>query len=279
MTAISGFILIVSTILFSYKGFRNDSFFEKNKFEVERLLVYKEYKRLVSSGFLHVGWTHLIFNMLSLYVFSGAMENNLGELKFLLIYFSSLLGGNLLSLFIHRAHGDYSSVGASGAISGIIFASIALFPENSIGFFGIPFYIPGWLYGIIYTAFSIYGIRSGKDNIGHEAHLGGALVGMATALIMYPAAFMENYITILVIAIPTIVFIYLITTRPHILLVDNLFYKTHKNYYSIDHKYNDERNNAQKEIDRILDKISRRGMSSLTGSEKEKLKEYSKKIR
>jgi membrane associated rhomboid family serine protease len=271
-TGITGFILIVANFVFSYKGFTNSAFFDGYKFDVDRILINKDYKRLITSGFLHVGWTHLIFNMLSLYLFSGAIEGFLGGLKFLIIYFASLMGGDLLSLFVHRNHGDYNAVGASGAVCGIIFASIALFPGMGIGFFGLPFSIPGWLYGILYVLFSIYGIRSGKQNIGHDAHLGGALIGMMTALIMQPAAFSENYFTILIIAVPVVIFIYLIITRPQILLVDNFYFKTHKDHYSIDHKYNEEKNNRQKEIDRILDKISRHGMNSLSKKEKEKLK-------
>jgi len=278
-TGIIGVILIIANIIFSYKGFANDIFFKRYEFEVEKILIYKDYKRLVSSGFLHVSWAHLVFNMLSLYVFSEMMEISLGAIKFLIIYFASLIGGNLLSLLINRNNKDYSSVGASGAICGIMFASIALFPGMGIGFFILPISIPGWIYGILFIAFSIYGIRSSKANIGHEAHLGGALIGMAVALIMQPSAFIENYFTILIITIPTIVFIYIIIKKPDFLLVDNLFYKTHKDFYSIDQKYNFERNMKQQEIDRILDKISKRGMKSLTREEKEKLKKYSETIR
>ena len=278
-TGIIGLFLIIANIAFSYKGFSNESFFDGYKFEVDRILINKDYKRLVTSGFLHVSWTHLIFNMISLYAFSGLIESNLGGLKFLIIYFASLVGGDLLSLFVHRNHGDYNSVGASGAVCGIIFASIALFPGMGIGFFGLPLSIPSWLYGILYVLYSIYGIKSKKDNIGHEAHLGGALIGMTVALIIEPSAFLENYLTILIIAVPTITFIYLIITRPHILMVDNFYFRTHKNYYSVDHRYNEEKNNNQKELDKILDKINKNGIGSLSKNEKEKLKQYSRTVR
>jgi membrane associated rhomboid family serine protease len=274
-TGVVGLILIIINIAFSYKGFTNETFFDGYKFEVDKILINKDYKRLITSGFLHVSWMHLIFNMFSLYSFSIALEANLGELKFLFIYFASLIGGDLLSLFINRNHGDYTAVGASGAVCGIMFASIALFPDMGIGFFGLPIFIPSWLYGILYVAYSIYGIKSKKDNIGHDAHLGGALIGMAVALIIVPSAFLQNYITILIITIPTIIFIYLIITKPHILLVDNFYYKKHTNHYSIDHIYNEEKMNNQKEIDKILDKINKKGMSSLTNKEKETLKQFS----
>ncbi len=277
-TGIIVLLLILLNILFSYKGFTNRTFFDSYQFEIDPILVRKDYKRLVTSGFLHVSWLHLIFNMISLYAFSGLIGDHLGGLRFLIIYFSGLIGGGLLSLLIHRHHGDYSAVGASGAICGIIFAAIALFPGIGIGFFGLPFTIPGWLYGILYVLFSIYGIRSGKNNIGHDAHLGGGVVGMLAALVMKPDAFVHNYFTILLIAIPSIAFIWMMIRRPDLLVVDNFWFKTHHKNYSMDDRYNAEKNNAQRDIDRILDKIHKRGMSSLSRAELEKLKEHSKNI-
>jgi membrane associated rhomboid family serine protease len=276
---ITGLILVVINIAFSYKGFTNHLFFDNYKFEVDRILVNKDYKRLITSGFLHIGWTHLIFNMISLLAFSGIMESYFGGLRFLIIYFASLIGGDLLSLFVHRQHGDYSAVGASGAVCGVIFASIASFPGLGIGFFGLPFSIPGWAYGILFVLYSIYGIKSKKDNIGHEAHLGGALIGMAVALLMNPSAITENYFTILIIVFPTIAFIYLIITKPHFLLLTTILYNTHKNYHSADHKYNVEKINRQNEIDKILDKINKKGMDSLSKKERQVLKRYSKRQR
>jgi membrane associated rhomboid family serine protease len=274
-TGTAGLVLIIANIAFSYKGFTNEVFFNGYKFEVDKLLINKDYKRLIASGFLHISWTHLLFNMFSLYAFSGALEAGLGAVQFLLIYFAGLIGGNLLSLFIHKNHGDYSAVGASGAVCGVIFASIALFPGMGVGFFGLPLFIPGWLYGVLYVLFSIYGIQSKKSNVGHDAHLGGAVIGMAVALVMEPSAIASNYPTILVIAIPAIVFIYLIITRPQILLVDNLYFKTHKKNYTIDQQYNAERNTRQQQIDKLLDKINSKGIGSLSSKEKEILKKYS----
>lgn len=273
------FFIILVTFVFSYKGFTNQNFYDGYKFEVDKILVKKDYIRLVSSGFLHVSWLHLILNMVTLLFFSEALENYVGVTRFLIIYFASLISGDLLSLFIHRNHGDYSSVGASGAVCGIIFASVALFPGMGINFFFLPVSIPAWIYGLAYVLFSIYGIRSGKDNIGHDAHLGGALAGMLVALLFYPSVFAENYLTVLIIAVPAIVFIYLIITKPARLLVDNFFFKNHNDHYSIDHKYNEERTYKQNEIDRILDKISQKGMKSLSNKEKEMLKEYSKTVK
>lgn len=272
---IIGLILIVANIAFSYKGLVNNLFFDGYKFDVDRILINKDYKRLITSGFLHVSWSHLIFNMISLYAFSGLLELHLGHFFFLLIYIISLIGGNLLALFIHRHHGDYSAAGASGAICGIIFASIALFPGLGIGFLGLPFFIPSWIYGILYIGFTIYGIQSNKDNVGHEAHLGGALIGMLVAILIQPSTLMVNYLVILLILIPTITFLYICVTKPHLLIINNHFTKSSNPYYDIDHQYNEQKVNKQMEIDKILDKINKKGLKSLSKKELQKLNDYS----
>lgn len=274
-TGLVGLLLIIANVVVSYKGFRNPAFYEAYKFEVDRVLVHKDYKRLITSGFLHVDWPHLIFNMISLLVFSGPLESSLGILPFLLIYFASLVGGELLALFVHRHHGTYSSVGASGAIGGVIFACIALFPGMRIGFFLLPLAIPAWIYGVLYMLYSIYGIRNKGGSVAHEAHLGGSLVGMLVAVLLQPAALSYNLLTISLIAIPALIFIALIISRPHVLLTDNSFRKT-SDHYSIDHKYNATKVDRQKQIDAILDKISQRGMDSLTDKERQILKQYSR---
>src|ERR1700755_683261 len=126
-------LLIIANVIVSYQGFKNSEFYNKYKFRVDAVLLYKDYKRLVTSGFLHVNWMHLIFNMLALFFFSGSLESYLGPVRFLLIYFLSLIGGDALSLFVHRNDGDYDSVGASAGVNGVIFAAIALFPGMQIG--------------------------------------------------------------------------------------------------------------------------------------------------
>ena len=271
--------LILANLVVSWKGFNDRNFYERYEFNVEKILVYKQYYRLITSGFLHVNWMHLIFNMIALYFFSGSVESFFGPLQFLLIYFTSMLGGDLLSLFIHRYDSGYSSVGASGAVNGIIFAAIAVFPGMRMGLFFIPLAIPAWIFGLAYVLYSIYGIRSRRNNVGHESHLAGALIGMWLAIAMFPASLTENYPTILLISIPCIIFIYIILTRPHVLLVDNNFFKTQKRYHSLDHKYNSEKMDREKEVDRILEKISKKGIRSLTQKEREILEQHSKTVR
>lgn len=273
---IIGLLIILANVAFSYQGFNNSSFFNRYKFTVDNILIHKEYVGLISSGFLHVSWTHLLFNMISLYAFSGLVELLIGGASFLIIYFTSLIGGNLLALFVHRNHGDYSAVGASGAVCGIIFASIALFPEMEIGFIWLPFTFPSWIYGVLYVAYSIYGIKSKRDNIGHEAHLGGALIGMLCAIVILPHSISDHYLPILAILLPALAFLYLIITKPHVLLIDNFFFNKHKKYYNIDHRYNEQKVNRERELDKLLDKINQSGMQSLSAKERQKLEEYSR---
>ena len=217
-------LLIIMNVITSYRGFKDHYFYNRFAFIVDPVLLQKDYKRVITSGFLHVNWTHLIFNMIALFFFSSSLESYLGPVKFLLIYACGLIGGNLLSLVVHRYAGDYSSVGASGAIFAVIFAAITLFPGMSIGMFFLPISIPGWLFGLAYVMISIYGIRSRTDNIGHDAHLGGGLAGMLVAILISPVVLVTNTFAVCIIALPAIVFIILIIKKPQSLLVDNFFF-------------------------------------------------------
>lgn len=264
-----GLILFLINGFITYKGLSDSIYFSKYSFIVEKVLVHKDLKRLVTSGFLHVNWFHFLFNMVALYCFSSGLESIFGWTFFLSLYLGSLIGGNLFSLYIHRNHSDYSAVGASGAISGIIFASIALFPGMEIGFLMLPFYIPAWIYGLGYVLYSIYGIKSQSDNMGHEAHLGGGLIGLTIAVITYPKSLMINYFPILLIFIPSLIFIYLISFKPSFLLLNN-FKKN--SYRDIEEKYYSQKRNKEVELNKLLDKIYANGFESLTDTEKEKLK-------
>ncbi|WP_299255440.1 rhomboid family intramembrane serine protease [uncultured Cytophaga sp.] len=274
-TSIIALILILINLLVTYQGLRSQVFFDRFKFEVDRILIHKEYKRIVTSGFLHVGWMHFASNMYTLYAFSGSIENYLGIIPFILIYFASLIGSSLFSLFVHRNHGDYTAVGASGAVSGIVFASIVLFPGMGIGFLFLPIHIPAWLFGLVYVVYTIYGVKSKRDNIGHEAHLGGLVIGVLIALMLQPSAIITNTFTVLAILLPAIGFIAFVLLKPQALLIDNLYFKNHDQHLTMDHRYNQAKASKQKEIDTILDKISNKGMSSLSEKEKRALEEYS----
>ncbi|TAE55270.1 MAG: rhomboid family intramembrane serine protease [Bacteroidetes bacterium] len=268
-------LLLLANTLVTYQGLNDRSFFDRYSFQIDGILIRKEYYRIISSGFLHVDWRHFILNMLTFYFFSYALEVKFGHALFLLLYFGSLAGGNLLALYIHRNHGDYHAVGASGAISGLIFASIAVFPGLILYLIFFP--IPGWLFGLIYVLASIYGIKSQSDNIGHEAHLGGGLAGMLTAVSLDPYVVRENYFEILCILVPSAVFLYLLMRNPDFLLVNRFsFPGSQQKFYNKDEKYNYEQNQRKRELDRLLDKISRSGIGSLSAQERKRLDELNK---
>jgi membrane associated rhomboid family serine protease len=268
-------LLIIANVWVSYKGLASHAFLDEYSFKVDEILIHKQYYRLITSGFLHVSWVHLIFNMGALYCFSQGIEDYLGATRFALIYFGSLVGGDLFSLFIHRQHADYSSVGASGAIAGVMYAAIVIFPGMEIKFFGLDVGIPAWFFAPLYVLISIYGMRSQTDNIGHDAHLAGGITGLLMACAFSPQSLLYNYLPVVLTLIPTLIFIYLIITRPGFLLVSNLFHQNTR-FYNIDVRYNYEKRNREKELDVLLDKINRKGMGGLSAKEKERLEELSK---
>jgi membrane associated rhomboid family serine protease len=141
---IATFLIIVATGVISFLAFRNGALRDGLIFSPQAILANKEYYRVVTSAFLHADWQHLLFNMVSLGLFGQIMEPAIGIGRFVLIYFASIIGGSLVSLYLHRHH-EYFVLGASGGVCGIVFSSIFLFPGESIGSLFLPFGIPGWL--------------------------------------------------------------------------------------------------------------------------------------
>lgn len=204
-------IIIALTVITSIKGFSDMAFFDRYKFNVGAILgKSKQWDRLITSATLHGDTMHLLFNMMTLYFFSDIIIYSLGIWQYLAIYFLAIIGGGVLSLWIHRKEYHYSAIGASGGVVGILFAAIAIYPHMSIGFFFIPIPIPGWIFGIIYLGFSIYGMLKNVGNIGHDAHMGGAAVGLIMAVAFAPELFFKNLIYIGLITIPLIVLAYLV---------------------------------------------------------------------
>ena len=199
-------LLIAFNVLMSYKGFSNIGFFERYKFSISALN-QKQYFRLVSSGFLHVDSAHLVFNMFALYMFGDYVIQNTGVYLFVLIYMFSLLAGNIFTYINHKKEPSYSAVGASGAVSGIVYSSILLFPQMQLVLILFPIPMPGYVFGILYLFYTLFGIKSRNDNIGHTAHFGGAIAGFAITIIIFPKLiYMQTYLIILML-IPLIVYL------------------------------------------------------------------------
>jgi membrane associated rhomboid family serine protease len=264
------YIIIAANILFSWKGFNDFSFFQRHKFDIDGILVHKEYGRMITSGFLHADYTHLGFNMLTFYMFGEALAMTMSPIELALIYMASLFGGNFLALYVHRNHGDYSAIGASGAVSGIIYSTIILFPTLLIYFF-----IPGWLFGIIYILYTIFGIKKQNGNIGHDAHLGFAVAGLLGTVLYFNSSMEINYLIVAGMLIPTLIFLYLIVYHPEWMItgkinwqnnpISKLRDKTPVNQPKRTHI------NREAEVNQLLDKVNRVGYAQLTDEEKRRL--------
>ncbi|MCC9070782.1 rhomboid family intramembrane serine protease [Flavobacterium sp. F-65] len=195
--------IIVANVLVSYKGFNDLSFFRKYEFHVGSIRSGEQI-RMLTSGFLHVDMMHLLFNMLTLYFFAPVVIGHLGNFSFALIYIGSLVFGSLLTMVFHKNDYSYRAVGASGAVTGILYSAILLQPDMMLGiFFIIP--MPAYLFGILYLLYSIYGMRAKNDNIGHTAHFGGAIGGYFITLIKDPALVVDHSLMVILLAIPIVI--------------------------------------------------------------------------
>lgn len=195
--------IIVVNVLISYKGFNDLSFFRKYEFHVGSIRSGEQI-RMLTSGFLHADMTHLIFNMLTLWFFAPVVISYLGDFSFLLVYFGSLIFGSLLTMVFHKNDYGYRAVGASGAVTGVLYSAILLQPDMMLAiFFIIP--MPAYIFGILYLLYSIYGMKAKNDNIGHTAHFGGAVGGYLITLVKEPTLLVDHTLMVVLLAIPIII--------------------------------------------------------------------------
>lgn len=201
-------IIIAANVIISFKGFKDHYFFEKYKFNTAAVK-RGEKIRIFSSGFLHVDNAHLFLNMLTLYFFADVVIDSLGSIGFLIVYIASLFLGNILSYYFHKNEAHYNAVGASGAVSGIIYAAILMYPDMSLYLFLIPIPIPAYIFGVGYMFYSIYGMKRRIGNIGHDAHFGGAVGGYILTLILAPWIFTDHLLMVILLAVPIVLLFFL----------------------------------------------------------------------
>jgi membrane associated rhomboid family serine protease len=192
-------VVIVINALISYKAINDAYFFRKYEFHIGSIKS-GEQLRIISSGFLHVDFQHLFFNMFTLYFFAPYVIFNLSTMYFLYIYMGSLIAGNLLTFYFHKNDYSYRAVGASGAVTGVIFSAILL--EPNLYMYG---FIPGYVFGFAYMLLSIYGMKAKNDSIGHVAHFGGAIGGYAITLARYPQLITTEPLTVGALLVPIVV--------------------------------------------------------------------------
>jgi membrane associated rhomboid family serine protease len=267
-------VLLVITAVVTYLGFVRRDVLERLIFRPEPVLLRREYYRLVSSALLHANWMHFGFNAISIWSFGGLIERYYGPLPFLLIYLASVVGGGALSLVLHRRDPSYAALGASGGACGLIFAAVFLVPGSGVSLFFIPIPIPGWLYGIVFVVGSYFAFRKKSDNIGHDAHLGGALVGLGVATLLYPQMALAQPTLFAALVVPAIAAVYLLVRFPHGISARAVIGEARQHQSNIRYQRYDEsaeRARKKRRLDELLDRISARGFQSLNEAEKREL--------
>lgn len=182
--------LIIANVFISFLAFGNVRLLDRLLFDMNRIRRFNEWYRTITSGFIHGDPFHLFMNMLALYFMGPAVESPYaaGTPGFLVIYFASLVAGSAWTYMEHYRDPNYRALGASGAVSGITTAGAVFFPFAQIYvFFALP--MPLAVFAICYIGYSIWASRTGvRDGIGHAAHLGGALMGVAIVCLFWSAA-------------------------------------------------------------------------------------------
>lgn len=179
-------LIFIFTLVTSIYAFNDSSLY--GKFMLHPYSVYRRSNvyTLLTSGLIHGSWMHLAFNMFTFYFFAFSLEATVGSLRFGLIYFIGLILSDIPSVIKHKDDYHYHSLGASGAISAVLFSYIMFYPLNTLMIFPLP--VPIWaaLFGVLYLVYSYYMSKSSRDNINHDAHLFGAITGIVITILVVP---------------------------------------------------------------------------------------------
>jgi membrane associated rhomboid family serine protease len=182
--------IFVITIVVSLLGlFAVPKLIEKSLLRPYYLMREREYERLITSGFVHADMGHLIFNMITFFFFAFPLEQHIGGIRFVALYFIGMVLSEIGTCIKHRNNPQYASLGASGAILAVLFAYIVYFPDRSLIFLLLPVPIPAPLFAVLYLAYTWWSARQSKGRINHDAHLGGAITGLAFVAVTDPGAY------------------------------------------------------------------------------------------
>jgi membrane associated rhomboid family serine protease len=190
--------IFLATIIASVVGlFVAPKVIERSLFRPYWFLRARQYDTIVTSGFVHADLSHLIFNLMTYFFFAFPLQRRIGAAAFAALYVIGLVVSDVGTYFKHRHDPQYASLGASGAISAVLFASIVYFPAQKLFILPFPVPIPAPLFAIGYVAYSWYSARHPRGRINHDAHLGGALAGLAFVLLTDPRAYAGLIATVL----------------------------------------------------------------------------------
>ena len=189
-------LIILATSIVTYVAFNHSELFSRFRFNPYIIRERKQWYRFFSYGMIHADWMHLLVNMFVLYSFGGIVEMFMvgyfgakGLLYFVLLYVGALFMSVVPSFEKQKHNIYYNAVGASGAVSAVVFSSIIFYPDSKIIFMFIPFPIPSTIFGIIYLIYSAVMAKRAQDNIGHDAHFWGAVFGVLFTIALKPALF------------------------------------------------------------------------------------------
>jgi membrane associated rhomboid family serine protease len=188
---LAALVILVVTIVVSVIGLNSPRVIERSLLRPYLVARRSGYTGLITSGFVHADVSHLVFNLITFYSFGFPLERVIGTTRFVALYFSALLISGLGTCFKHRNDPAYASLGASGAILGVLFASIIYFPRQRLFILPFPIPIPAPLFAVVYLGYSYYSSRMAKGRINHDAHIFGALTGLLFVLLTDPTTFLD----------------------------------------------------------------------------------------
>ncbi|WP_025142237.1 rhomboid family intramembrane serine protease [Pedobacter jeongneungensis] len=189
-------LIFVFTIITSLYAFYDHSVYGKFMLHPYSVSKGQNVYTLITSGLVHADWMHLFFNMFTFYAFAFTLESLMGSWRFGILYFLGLVLSDLPTVFKHKDHFNYNSLGASGAISAVLFSYILFNPMSKIYIMFIPIGIPAVVFGILYLIYCAYASRNSRDHINHDAHFFGALTGLIFTIIFVPGI-LQNFIAML----------------------------------------------------------------------------------
>ena len=179
-------IIFAVTIAISLFAFYNDDLYTKLLLQPYNVSRGKYVYTLITSGFIHADWYHLLFNMMTFYFFAFQLEVAIGHWQFALLYMASMILSDLPSVVKHKNDFWYRSLGASGAISAVVFSAILFNPLGKMGILFIPVSIPAVLFVVLYLIYCSYASKRGVGNVNHDAHFFGAISGIAITILLIP---------------------------------------------------------------------------------------------
>jgi membrane associated rhomboid family serine protease len=187
-------VIFFATIVTSLLAFQRDSEL-RDKFILHPwgLIRGQRIYSIIMHGFIHADYMHLAFNMITFYFFAFYLEVRTGHLNFFIIYFGSLIISVLSTIYKHKNDFDYRSLGASGAVSGVILSAVIYEPASRIYLFFFPIGIPSPIFALLYIGYSYYASKNRYGNIAHEAHLWGAIAGIALTILLDPNTLVEFF--------------------------------------------------------------------------------------